>query len=61
MQGELFLAVHTVVQTDIASRENAVHSVSHGTHTMSLAGVAVAAIKLFRLSMVLEHVRRCCW
>lgn len=60
VQGKLFLAADAVVQTDIARRENAVHSVSHGTYTVALAGVAVAAIKLFRLGMVLEHVRRCC-
>lgn len=60
MQGELFLAFHTMIQAHIAGRENTVHGVSHGTHTIALAGVAVAAIKLFRIGMVLEHVRRCC-
>lgn len=49
MQGELFLAVHTMVQTDIASRESAVHSVSHGTQTIALTCVTVAAVELFRL------------
>lgn len=61
MQGELFLAVYSVVQTDIACRENAVHGVGQSPNTIAFAGVAVAAIKLFGLGMVLEHVRRCRW